>query len=199
MNLLDYKKKVFKDRLEGYLNIPFELKNKITKLLLQDETTYLNLEKVKSEQIEEVHLILNELELFERENRKRKHIFLLEKLAEQFEEDTIDINELTDFIFFGDKLSNIEKRHLLKEKHHRNEFNTNLVVKINKILEDDDNGLNKVKRKWISLQKRKCIKCKNNTGVYKCHACKRHFHGNCLKFKINISKKKVCTECINKE
>jgi hypothetical protein len=206
MNLLDYKKRVFRDRIEGYLNLPHAIKNKVTMSLLQDENTFILPEKVKTDNkdglriVDEVRMILNELEIFERENRKKKQMYLLEKLSEQLADDFLDVDELTDFVFFGDKLCNIEKRHLEKEKHKSNVFNSNLVVRINKILQDDDKGLNRAKRKWLSLKRLKCVKCKtwNGAKVYKCYRCRKFFHKVCISYKLtkqNNKKRRICKTC----
>jgi hypothetical protein len=208
MNLLEYKKRVFRERVADAMEIPSELKSKITKSLLQDETTYIVPEKVKTDNkeklqiVDEVHMILNELEVFERENRKRKQMYLLEKIAEQIDEDFISTEELTDFVFFGDKLCNIEKRHLEREKHKGSgAFNKNLVVRINKILEDDDKGLNRIKRKWLSLKRHKCSVCKTHCAwkVYKCYECKKHFHRKCNSYKsigkTGGTKRRTCYIC----
>lgn len=57
---------------------------------------------------EEIHDLLNEiseieseLELFAMENRKRRMIKLIEKMSEYIDEDTIDIEQMTNEFFFG--------------------------------------------------------------------------------------------------
>jgi hypothetical protein len=207
MDLLDYKTKLFKNRIENCFEMPTELKDKITKSLFLDNETFVIPENYKTDDkeklqtVEEIHLILNELEVFERENRKRKMMHLLEKVAEQYDDDFFSAEELLDYKFFGDKVCNIERRHLEREKHKANPFNNNLVVKINKILEDDNNGLNLTKKKHVALKKKICFKCRKEerTRVFKCDGCRKYYHRLCMKFKItyksNKLKRRLCREC----
>jgi hypothetical protein len=228
MNNLDYKRKLFKERIENSFNLPLEIRNKITQSLFQDDNTYLlplngdGVDDEKQALIDEANEILDELEVFERHNRKVKMMVLMEKLAEQMDNDMINIDELTDFTLFGDKICNIEKRHLQNEKKS-NIFNPNLVVKINKMLEDDnriglpiednnniiDNSSNNIQRqvtkapvvpsKPIHKNKKTCNACRVEGGrVYKCSKCKKSFHKKCHIYKYQITnniRKKICKDC----
>lgn len=106
------------------LQIPFELKQKLT-LRLMDECFTDDLiltgrkkenKKNKKEEdnatkkagddeiadiLNEISEIGSELELFAMENRKRRMVKLLEKMAEYIDENAIDIDELTNEFFFG--------------------------------------------------------------------------------------------------
>ena len=74
----------------------------------------------KSEEINdlliEISEISREIELFAMERRKRRLMTLIEKMAEYIEEDSIDIDELTDLLFFGKKMN---------EDNHNNEDKEN--------------------------------------------------------------------------
>ena len=56
----------------------------------------------------EISEISREIELFAMERRKRRLMTLIEKMAEYIDEDSIDIDELTDLLFFGKKM-NLDK------------------------------------------------------------------------------------------
>ena len=56
----------------------------------------------------EIAEISREIELFAMERRKRRLMTLIEKMAEYIDEDSIDIDELTDLLFFGKKM-NLDK------------------------------------------------------------------------------------------
>ena len=53
----------------------------------------------------EIAEISREIELFAMERRKRRLMTLIEKMAEYIDEDSIDIEELTDLLFFGKKMN----------------------------------------------------------------------------------------------
>ena len=53
----------------------------------------------------EISEISREIELFAMERRKRRLMTLIEKMAEYIDEDSIDIEELTDLLFFGKKMN----------------------------------------------------------------------------------------------
>ena len=53
----------------------------------------------------EISEISREIELFAMERRKRRLMTLIEKMAEYIDEDSIDIDELTDLLFFGKKMN----------------------------------------------------------------------------------------------
>ena len=53
----------------------------------------------------EIAEISREIELFAMERRKRRLMTLIEKMAEYIDEDSIDIDELTDLLFFGKKMN----------------------------------------------------------------------------------------------
>ena len=53
----------------------------------------------------EIAEISREIELFAMERRKRRLMTLIEKMAQYIDEDSIDIDELTDLLFFGKKMN----------------------------------------------------------------------------------------------
>lgn len=106
------------------LQIPFELKQRLTLRLMDecftDDLILTNqkkeIKKNKKEEensskktnndeiadiLNEISEIGSELELFAMENRKRRMVKLLEKMAEYIDESSIDIDELTNEFFFG--------------------------------------------------------------------------------------------------
>lgn len=105
--------------------------------------------------LEEIDEIVNELELFERERRKRRTIKLIEKIAEHINEDLIDIDEFTDYMFYGDKIENIEKRIIKENNDNKDEMYLNerkesvnneiLCLETNKLLEEDNEIWNNLK------------------------------------------------------
>ena len=64
----------------------------------------------------EISEISREIELFAMERRKRRLMTLIEKMAEYIDEDSIDIDELTDLLFFGKKMNLDKSENEDKEK-----------------------------------------------------------------------------------
>ena len=56
----------------------------------------------------EISEINSEIELFAMERRKRRMMKLIEKMAENIDDNSINIDELTDILFFGHKLNKNE-------------------------------------------------------------------------------------------
>ena len=65
----------------------------------------------------EISEISREIELFAMERRKRRLMTLIEKMAEYIDEDSIDIDELTDLLFFGKKMNLDKSDNEDKEKY----------------------------------------------------------------------------------
>ena len=205
MNKFEYKKKIFNDRIDNFIIIPNEIRNKITNEFLTDiilmPKDHDNNER--SNLIHEIGEIINELEVFERTNRRKKMVLLMEKISEQLDDDLISEEELTDKLFFGNRICNIEKEYINKERIKRMDyFDNQMCKKINNILEDDDKDINFVKLKRyrkINRNKKNCSKCeiKSKLRRYKCVNCKCIFHYNCMEYKI-IKRNKICSKCFNK-
>lgn len=87
---------------------------------------------------EEIDEIANELEFFARKNRKEKMISLMYKIAESVDDSLIDIDELMDHYFLGNKLCNIEIAYLENHKVKVYENNQKLCEYTNRLLMDDD-------------------------------------------------------------
>ena len=205
MNNIDYKKKLFCDRIDNYIEIPYEIKNKISESFL-DSSTYLlpvqeQNDKDKQMLIDEIGLILDELEMFEREKRKRKLVMVMEKIADCLDNDDITEEELTDRLFFGNRVCMIEKEYIRKRGAHvMNYFNNQMCAKLNNILEDDDKEtfINKKRPRKVLGSRRTCKKC-NHKAVkdrYRCYECQKTYHKDCINSRI-ISGKKICLRCIN--
>ena len=64
----------------------------------------------------EISEISREIELFAMERRKRRLMTLIEKMAEYIDEDSIDIDELTDLLFFGKKMNEENSENEEKKK-----------------------------------------------------------------------------------
>jgi hypothetical protein len=64
----------------------------------------------------EIAEISREIELFAMERRKRRLMTLIEKMAEYIDEDSIDIDELTDLLFFGKKMNEENSENEEKKK-----------------------------------------------------------------------------------
>ena len=64
----------------------------------------------------EIAEISREIELFAMERRKRRLMTLIEKMAEYIDEDSIDIEELTDLLFFGKKMNEENSENEEKKK-----------------------------------------------------------------------------------
>jgi hypothetical protein len=66
----------------------------------------------------EIDEIVYELEFFNRTNRQKRQIKMMEKIAEYINEDLIDIDELLEYKLLGNKICNIENEYLenLKKK-----------------------------------------------------------------------------------
>ena len=64
----------------------------------------------------EIAEISREIELFAMERRKRRLMTLIEKMAEYINEDSIDIDELTDLLFFGKKMNEENSENEEKKK-----------------------------------------------------------------------------------
>ena len=62
----------------------------------------------------------------------------MEKIAEHFNEDLIDINEITDYLLFGNKTCNIENEYLDTEKRKLNISKQKFSDYTNRLLLDDD-------------------------------------------------------------
>ena len=56
----------------------------------------------------EISEINSEIELFAMERRKRRFMKLIEKMAEKIDDSSINVDELTDILFFGHKLNKNE-------------------------------------------------------------------------------------------
>ena len=64
----------------------------------------------------EIAEISREIELFAMERRKRRLMTLIEKMAQYIDEDSIDIEELTDLLFFGKKMNEENSENEEKKK-----------------------------------------------------------------------------------
>ena len=205
MNKFEYKKRLFNDRIDNFINLPNEIKNKLTNEFLTD-TLLMPRNQDNPERIDLIHEIgeiINELEVFERTNRRKRMVILMERIADVIDDDLICEDELTDKLFFGNKISNIENEYINRERIKKMDYFDNQMCKqINNILEDDDkNAINLVKmkryRKIIGYRK-DCHKCgkKLKNKKYRCIKCKYVYHYNCMEYKI-IKRKKICLECYN--
>jgi len=109
---------------------------------------------------EEIEEIVSELEIFEIQNRKRKMIHIMEHIADCIDDDLIDVDEMFDFFFFGDKVNSIEKEFLENQKRkYKNDYN--LCEITNKMLNDDNEVYQESKKN------------KENTFIIKRSNCKK--------------------------
>lgn len=139
------RRQTFEHRMKTIIEIPNEIKEKYTKKCLEDEyslPTILQLDKTEcnSKLItlkDEIDEIVNELEYFQRETRKKRIIRLMEVIADNFDENSFDVDELMDFYFFGDRQCNIENQYIDSEKNKFLKAN-NFCEYTNKLLMDDD-------------------------------------------------------------
>ncbi len=122
-----------KESTNKHLEINLDPDEKINSTVNAAEDLENNVSALK----EEIDEIMNELELFARKNRKNKMINLMERIAENIDDSLFDIEELTDFVFFGNKQTNIENEYLeTQRKKYVN--NIKLVEYTNKLLMNDD-------------------------------------------------------------
>jgi hypothetical protein len=135
----------FTNRIKNLLELPNQVKEKFTKVHMEEDYSQLILLQLNKTQTnpqllglkEEIDEIIHELEFFHRESRKRRMIRLMEAISEEFNEEKFDIDELKDFFFFGDRLCNIENEHLDKQKTKCLE-DKSFCEYTNKLLMDDD-------------------------------------------------------------
>lgn len=204
----DYKQKLFCNRIDNYVLIPDEIKNKLTESFVNSSSYLLpseenNINSEKQLLIEEISLIIDELEIFEREKRKKKLILLMEKIAGCLDEDAITEEELTDRLFYGNKVCSIEKEFLKKRKGQsvNNYFNNQMCAKLNNILEDDNkvSVITKKKYKLILGSKLRCNSCGMPTikDKYRCRDCGITYHSLCVRSK-KIDGRRMCSKCIIK-
>lgn len=157
------KRDQFKFRIQSLIEFPHEIKKNFTLSLLEDELAIPNIlvnktdvenedenndneinvideKKILTEEIGE---LINEIELFNRENRKKKMRIVMESLCENLNEELIDEEELLEYYLFGNKISNVENEYLNKE---RNKYanNPNLCAYTNRLLLEDDEQLNNI-------------------------------------------------------
>jgi hypothetical protein len=206
MNNIEYKKKLFCNRIDNFIEIPDELKNKLSESFL-DSSTYLlpiqdpSKHEEKQVLINEIGRILDELEIFEREKRKIKLVLLMEKIAECLDDDSITEEELTDRLFYGNRVCVIEKEFIKKRGTHGiNYFNNQMCATLNNILEDDDKiTLTKRKKYRRIIGSRRCCHHCNLKALmnrYVCKACQNIYHKDCINSKM-LNGKRICLNCIN--
>ena len=82
---------------------------------ISKEKSFNNEINTKQNKLEEINDLLveiseinSEIELFAMERRKRRMMKLIEKMAENIDDNSINIDELTDILFFGHKLNKNE-------------------------------------------------------------------------------------------
>jgi hypothetical protein len=237
---LKKKKEEFINRMNNILEIPEEIKTKFTLALLNEEVPNILINvandinsnvnnneinpDVKEDLIQEMEEIVSNLELFAREKRKKMMIMLMEKIADNLDNDITSPEELTDFLFYGNRTHLIEKEYLLTKKQRDGNFLNNnnsnkkkkddkRIMNLNQILLDDDlNYLqltkNNKKKTRKSLGKRKrCFKCykkeiKRKNILEKCGNCPAVYHLSCENFKAVFIKNDnlsvlMCANCLN--
>jgi hypothetical protein len=125
---------------------------------------------------------------------------IMEKIADCLDDDTITEEELTDRLFYGNKVCIIEKEYIKKRgTQDMNYFNNQMCAKLNNILEDDNKItlIKKKKYRKIIGSKKFCHTCnlKAITYRYKCKECENTYHRECAKSKL-VHGKRICSKCI---
>lgn len=131
------------------------------------DNKHVHVNEEKENLLEEIDEIVNELEIFEKNNRKIRIIKVMEKMAELIDEDLIDQEEITDYLFYGNKLCNIEKEHI---SNFKNSFinNENLCQITNKMLKDDEeNYKTDLLLRKMFRKKKKIFKMKKSLSIFK--------------------------------
>ena len=139
------RRETFEHRMKSLIDIPNEIKEKLTKKILEEEYSFPTIVEVDKCQNnsklislkEEIDEILHELEFFKRETRKKRTIRLMEVIAENFDENSFDVDELMDFYFYGDRQCNIENEYIEMKKTKLIKSN-NFCEYTNRLLMDDD-------------------------------------------------------------
>lgn len=98
----------------------------------------------------EIDEIVNELEFFNRTNRQKRQIKIMEKIAEYINEDLIDVDELLDYKFLGNKICILEKEYLKLSNTKKN------PTIQNQINEDEEEGI------FLKFEKLKDLKSQNS-------------------------------------
>ena len=131
------KRDQFHLRLDSLISLPNIIKSKFTYATFTQElctpillkktnppvfplNTSLDIQQEVSILKNEIDEIVNELEFFNRTNRQKRTIKMMEKIADNINEDLIDVGELLDYKFLGDKVCHIEKEY--KDKLNQNNY-----------------------------------------------------------------------------
>ena len=189
-------KKEFKERKKrfGYrlknsiIEIPTEIKYKNVNKLLETKTillpelpSHLKTREIASN-LSHIEQILQEIEFFEREKRKKYYETLIDKISNIMDENLIDIEDLKDSILFGNSFDNIVNEGLLTS------FNLNsflFIIENSKDLKIH-HKLRKMHSRKRGTQLLRTIKIENKSK----QLCKIE-KNNKVEFKNNMEKQKL--------
>lgn len=127
-----YKKQAFISRIDD-LNLPLEKMIMNYEKLLEDHTILIpNIEaENKTREIDflmnHIESLINELDFFLRDERKKRHIQLTKEISDQLDENMIDIDELYDRVLFGNSFRNTVDELSLKQIHENELHETSHV------------------------------------------------------------------------
>jgi hypothetical protein len=172
--------------------------------------------------IREIQNIRAEIQVFEQREKRDRMIILMEKIAENINEDQFEIEDLKDMYIFGEKMSDIESKYLENmkkiQKNNLNKIFTNSkkkddklfvtknlrVFDFNKLIMKLKKGRKvKIKKRKSKKYKKSCFSCFiADENLSLCENCTAAYHTYCESFKaIYIIDQKltivVCNECFS--
>ena len=175
----------------------------------------------KNKIIREIQNIKAEIQVFEQREKRDRMIILMEKIAEGINEDQFEIEDLKDMYIFGERMCDIESKHLENLKKAMKSTTPNKIFSNSKKKEDklfvtknlrvfDFNKLIlklkkgrkvKIKKRKTKKYKKSCFSCFiADENLSLCENCTAAYHTYCESFKaiFVIDQKQtivICNEC----